>query len=354
MPLLVALASERLSPGRRDLGRVATAVALALAAHALMIALVAATATPRPPRSARAASRPVSLRPISSARWATNRGSSAKSSAVVEKPAPLHPKGQVVDVAPGNQRVPEEAKYLAETNNRVERETRAREQTSTWSRATPKNQANPSAQPSAKGRAAPQIETGSAPGLLSSLLGRRPLHLLGDHTTSSPTETTPSTEEPSPIGTQQGREASGGDASEGGGAPNDNLSNVPTGDGTFLNTREWKYASFFNRVKQAVSARWDPNGRLRSRDRQLGLDDRATILHVSLRPDGSLAEAYVAKSSGIEELDQEAVKAFEKAQPFANPPVALVENGFIRFTFGFTVTNGEIGGGMPRFLRFSR
>ena len=83
------------------------------------------------------------------------------------------------------------------------------------------------------------------------------------------------------------------------------------------------------------------------------MSDRVTMLQVSLRPDGSLAEAFVAKSSGIDELDQEAVKSFEKAQPFANPPAALVEHGRIQFPFSFLVTNGEIGG-VPRFLRPGR
>jgi TonB family protein len=69
-----------------------------------------------------------------------------------------------------------------------------------------------------------------------------------------------------------------------------------------------------------------------------------TVLAITLRPDGSLADSFVQKSSGFDELDQEAMKAFEKAQPFSNPPAALVENGAIRFTFGFTVTNEGFGG----------
>jgi len=41
-----------------------------------------------------------------------------------------------------------------------------------------------------------------------------------------------------------------------GAAPNDHLSDVDEGTGTFLNTKEWKYASFFNRVKQSVGMHW--------------------------------------------------------------------------------------------------
>ena len=44
------------------------------------------------------------------------------------------------------------------------------------------------------------------------------------------------------------------------------LDNVDEGEGTYLNTKEWKYASFFNRVKQSVSQQWNPGQQLRLRD----------------------------------------------------------------------------------------
>ena len=334
---------------RRDLARALAAVPLALLTQAALVAFVWWATPARPPKSPRAASQPVSLRTISSAHWASNRGAAVRA---VERPAPLHPKGQVVDVAPGNEQVPAESKYLAETDNRVEKQTRAREQTQVWSRATAKNQPNPAALPSAKGRAAPPVEVAAAPNFLASALGRRQWSLLGERATPGVADAPPREEPPAPVGTAQGTQASGGDASEGGGAPNDALNDVPAGDGTFLNTREWRYAAFFNRVKQAVSAKWDPNGRLRAKNRTPGWADRVTVLNVTLRPDGSVADVYVARGSGVDELDQEAVKAFEQAQPFTNPPAALVEQGFIRFTFGFTLTAVESGpGALPRFMR---
>jgi TonB family protein len=147
----------------------------------------------------------------------------------------------------------------------------------------------------------------------------------------------------------------GSDSTEGGGAPNDDLHDVAQGDATFLNTREFKFAGFFNRVKQAVSAQWDPNGRLRSKGKQLGMVERRTLMHVALKPDGSIADLFVAQGSGVDELDQEAMKAFEKAQPFPNPPAALVVNGFIAFEFGFLVSNEGMGGfGTPQFFRSGR
>jgi TonB family protein len=338
-----------LAPSRRSSAEVWPwlAVPLSLAGHVVAIGLLLliswATSKPRPPKPPER--RPVSLRRLDSKQWSANRG--ARAAPLPERPVPIRPDGQVVDVAPGNERKADDAKYLATTNNRVMNETRAREQTRTWSRATPKTQANPEAQPSAKGAvAASSAPVASGVSLTQSLLGRRAPSLLLPSSTGGNSETEPSTE---PVGTESGTQASGTEMTEGGGAPNDNL-DVPEGEGTFLNTREWKYAAFFNRVKQAVSAKWDPNGRLRQRNENLGAATRLTVMTVTLKPDGSLADLFVSQSSGVDVLDAEAMSAFEKAAPFANPPPALVENGFIRFSFGFHVSHDGLA--MPRPFRF--
>lgn len=309
------------------------ALPLSLVAHGLLVAaflaLSSLSSTPRPPKPPKR--QPVALRRLDARQWAANR--SARSAQRPERPAPLHPEGQVVDVAPGNERIAEDAKYLATTNNRVMKESRARDQTRTWSRATPQTQKTPEAQPSAKG-AASSAPPPSAVSFAESLLGRRTAPSLLPSSTAGTSEDTASTE---PAGTESGTQASGTELSEGGGAPNDAL-DVPEGDGTFLNTREWKYAAFFNRVKQAVSAKWDPNGRLRQRNADPGIAARVTVMTVTLKADGSLADLFVAQSSGMDVLDAEAMRAFEQAAPFSNPPASLVEHGFIRFNFGFHVT----------------
>lgn len=323
------------------------ALPLALVGHVVAIALFLAfsqlTAPPKKPKV-----RPVSMRAISNDAWAMNRGKTGTQSAPVKVKREPPPKGQIVDVAAGNNKLPEESKYLAETNNRVKKETVAREQTNKYSRAIAKNQAKPEAAPAVKGltggRAAPAVSAVSALDRLTGNNGRpeRITQLLQEAAAGRESNL----DAPDKAGQEDGEVSPPvtGDATEqGGGAPNDDLRNVEKGDGTYLNTREWKYAAFFNRVKQAVSARWDPMGRLRSKDpradRQLGTRDRVTVLGVSLRPDGTIADIFVSESSGIELLDQESIAAFERAAPFSNPPEALVENGLIRFAFSFNVMN---------------
>jgi TonB family protein len=64
--------------------------------------------------------------------------------------------------------------------------------------------------------------------------------------------------------------------------------------------------------------------------------DRHTLLQVTLMPDGRLKDAWVEKSSGLDFLDLEAVKAFERAQPFPNPPSGLIASDqTVKFQFGF-------------------
>ena len=124
-----------------------------------------------------------------------------------------------------------------------------------------------------------------------------------------------------------------------GGGSMDYLKDVDDGDATALNSKKWKHAPFFNRVKRQVADEWhpelvyvrhDPNGNV------YGVKDRVTVLRIHLQPDGKLAAWTVLQSSGVDFLDDEAIDAFKKAAPFPNPPKDLVEgDGQIHFNFAF-------------------
>jgi TonB family protein len=132
------------------------------------------------------------------------------------------------------------------------------------------------------------------------------------------------------------------------GAPsNDHIEDVPKGEATLLNSREFKYATFFNRVKRGVSQHWSPRvgEEYRRRDPYgniYGVKDRYTLLNVALDPAGELIDVSVVNSSGIGFFDEVAVQSFRDASPFPNPPVGLVESdGRIHFQFGFFFMIGE-------------
>jgi TonB family protein len=131
-----------------------------------------------------------------------------------------------------------------------------------------------------------------------------------------------------------------------GGGTQDHLKDIDDGDETSLNSKKWKFASFFNRIKAQVREHWRPAEVYRRRDPTgsiYGSKDRYTLLRVQLKPDGSLANVALETPSGVEFLDDEAIEAFKEAQPFPNPPTQLVDagSGMIDFKFGFYF---EIGG----------
>ena len=93
-------------------------------------------------------------------------------------------------------------------------------------------------------------------------------------------------------------------------------------------------------MKRSVAAAWHPEVTYSLRDptgKIYGVKNRHTVLKVSLKPDGSVHKMVVEKPSGVDFLDEEALSAFEDAQPFPNPPLGLVDkdSNLITFRFGF-------------------
>jgi hypothetical protein len=126
----------------------------------------------------------------------------------------------------------------------------------------------------------------------------------------------------------------------------DSLEKAEEGPKTLLDTDEWQFAGFFNRVKNAVAQHWHPGPAYAFHDptgRVYGYKDRETVIKVVLECSGKLKHTYVKHPSGADFLDDVAVKAIKKASPFTNPPKALcdVEEQIIAFRFGFLVKVGE-------------
>ncbi len=397
-PVLLVVRQPRQSS---PLKRVLLSVALALVAHALLAALLIFMSmlqlnVPRIAHAKKSEGRPVTLRGLTAEQFAKNRGEAppnvkderkvvAKNQQKAEEKKPeVVPKGQVVATAPGNEQVDPNAKFVSETNNAVKKETRAKEQTAFYKNAMPQRTA-PKANNASDTDATDHEQVAGNNGL-----GQDDRPLLEKVEQQKLTIEVPDVKARSEVAMkipdlngpgvdvgnrseteavkgnskrfklQNGVPGSGEEASAGrlgqpgvanllpsaavldkvtGAAANDHLRDVDEGEGTYLNTREWKYASFFNRVKQSVGQQWYPQEQLRLRDptQQIyGGRDRYTVLAVTLNQDGRLKDAFVEKSSGLDFLDLEAVKAFERAQPFPNPPPGLVAaDQTVHFQFGF-------------------
>ena len=130
--------------------------------------------------------------------------------------------------------------------------------------------------------------------------------------------------------------------SPGSGSP-DYLGDLDEADSTSLNARKWKFAGFFNRLKQQIREEWHPDEVLARHDPSgniYGNRARVTLLKVELTLEGRVAEVSLVKSSGVDFLDDEAMSAVRRAQPFANPPEPMADaDKVIRFRFGFVIEN---------------
>ncbi len=346
--------------------------------------------------------RPVDLAPLSAAQWEANRGAPRSASrlapivppvVVAPKPPPQTPKppGQVVDVAPSkNNAPPKDARFSADRDNTVEKETRSRHARPGYQNTLPKPSL-PSPAPKSAGAAV--AHQGGSAGQAANGDGRK----AGTEGKGGETKVReqrarqrlalqfdPTGQLQNQIREERDRQAASGRAGaagppgqggEGGSGPRagkpgpidpgklmpsasfydrlsggpspDHLKDVEEGEGTYLNTREWKYATYFNRIKQGVAASWDPNHELQARDptgNVFGYKDRVTILAVTLNDQGGLTDVLVQKTCGADFLDRTAIEAFRKAQPFVNPPRGLAdEHGEIKFTFGFYLEFGSPG-----------
>lgn len=284
----------------------------------------------------------------------------------------VKPPGQVVDLArPRDERRPDDARFAAEYDSWVEKETRhygkfdpAAQQRraaveDTGKRNTPALTPNPSEFPASPG---PLAMRAPAEEHRNALVRPQP----GLRETESPQA---GSDEAMPSDPEGAFSHEGGGAPRprpreeslsGGGRPGlygllpteeqlarsvgtgtqDHLEGIDEGSETALNAKRWMYATFFNRVKERVRDHWKPAEEYQRRDptgKIYGSEDRYTLLQVALKADGSLAKVSVVHTCGLDFLDDTAVEAFKEAQPFLNPPRKLVEDGHgtVSFAFGF-------------------
>lgn len=134
----------------------------------------------------------------------------------------------------------------------------------------------------------------------------------------------------------------------------DAVEDVEEGDNTLLDTHRWKYASFFNRLRDDIAQFWDPIPLLQARDpdgRKNGTKTRRTRLLIILNADGSLHKVSIKRSSNVDYLDEEAIRAVRSAAPFPNPPQGMLDpdDGKLHVPFGFIIEMGK--GRIQRYKR---
>ncbi len=113
----------------------------------------------------------------------------------------------------------------------------------------------------------------------------------------------------------------------------DYLEGIEEGDQTLLRTKEYKYYSFYSRVREQLRSNWNPMIRAKvsflystGRSRELASNPlKKTSLRVTLNEKGYLESIELLKTSGITTIDKAAIDAFRAAAPFPNPPDGMKE-----------------------------
>ncbi len=124
------------------------------------------------------------------------------------------------------------------------------------------------------------------------------------------------------------------------GAMDDFYPDFRRGAHTYLNVLRYPGVEYFVRMKRAFKIAFNPEPALRehfSRN-MVTRGSVDVVLGVSVSRDGSLAELFVFRSSGIPSYDQESLRTVRASAPFSSPPDKfLADDGLLRMTWTFSV-----------------
>ena len=115
-------------------------------------------------------------------------------------------------------------------------------------------------------------------------------------------------------------------------------------DETSLNAYAFRYATYFNRMADAVRVFWSAEGlrRVDPHGNIYGIEDRTTILALTIDREGHVVDLAVRDSSGVAAVDDDALMAVKKSEPYLHPPTGLFRGEpTTTFTFRFTIENGR-------------
>ncbi len=220
-----------------------------------------------------------------------------------------------------NQDTPENAKFLSAKNQKVKKETMASNRgdfQNTRNKAVTKQGA--AAKPTPE-----QIK-----------------NLFSGYDPSASFERQKKQQEQQPVGENSPDMAQGtGSVSQ----TNDYNKDVDRGLETLLNTREFKYYSYYNRIRRQLAQHWE--GKVREKLSKMYKErrapaslneDKTTKIIVVLNATGTLVKVQIIGDSGVRDLDDAAVEAFRAAAPFPNPPKGIVEqDGTVKIRWDFVL-----------------
>lgn len=137
--------------------------------------------------------------------------------------------------------------------------------------------------------------------------------------------------------------ANGSRAQKGLGQSNDFIEDIPLGDFTKLNTQEFEFYGFYNRIREKLEQFWGRNieeqsEKIFKQGRSIASDtNHITALEIEINNIGEIVKVDIKSASGIRELDSAAIETFNQAGPFPNPPSKMLKNGRAKIKWSFVV-----------------
>jgi TonB family protein len=120
------------------------------------------------------------------------------------------------------------------------------------------------------------------------------------------------------------------------------MQGMKEGESSALNTKEFVFFSYFDRVRKQLDQAWQPIIReniahiFKVGRRIASNTDYVTKTLVTLNTHGEIVKVQVLEDSGTHELDQAAIDALNKAGPYPNPPKGLVDQqGLVSIRWDF-------------------
>ena len=128
------------------------------------------------------------------------------------------------------------------------------------------------------------------------------------------------------------------------GRSNDYLEEIPLGDFTQLNTQEYEFYGFYHRIREKLEQFWGNNikdeaDKIFKQGRSIASDNNlVTGLKIKINSKGEIVDIVLKSTSGLKELDDAAIKSFNQAGPFPNPPKGMIKaDGKAIIEWGFVV-----------------
>lgn len=124
----------------------------------------------------------------------------------------------------------------------------------------------------------------------------------------------------------------------------DYVRGLKQGETTALNTREFVFFGYYQRIRERLDRAWVPILRERlvryyRSGRQLASNmEHTTRVLVVMNGQGEIVRVQMVSESGTRDLDEAAVRAFNRAGPFPNPPKGIVSvSGEIEIPWEFVL-----------------